>query len=562
MSTTRVLEKDGIKILAVADIRGELSMFNELARRFNADIIVHTGNFGFLDEGSVGRIHESYLRHIVEFSPLLPEKLISQISELSKVTGDAVEHLSSEQENLKKLLKDQNISELSKFISGEYKLEIPVYTICGMCEDSLVINKFRYGTYKIANLNIIDDGNVFTVTTKTGHTVLLAGIGGSLSYHKLFHQGSLQDLKDIVDDQTNFDQLDNSDTLLPISGDPGNIWITLLQLGRLIYKLTEFTENNAELYNKAIKIFITHQSPAREPLLEHLSIFFRMDYTISNSLHFKYTSSYNQLSINPSFESFKLKFNESRSKMAVIWKSVQQRYEKLLYKLNDPMIITCTELALEVFDKIPISAKGIDDIPPLQLSQSLTSNNETLDSFGLQSRQREIITIIRQLNDLYYISFQNTWHFNLCDLSYGHLVLDLQDGKLHMECKSNGYDFNYRLVENESESPGESNGIVSSTKNIKTAKSKASNGNSMSKEHSPGSSTNVEDRSLETNNGGNTPGRKMSFNNVSATYNGTSNNGNGSSIRGRGRGRGGSRGGMRGRGGGHSSNRDQEKHFT
>ncbi|KAG7730496.1 hypothetical protein KL933_000291 [Ogataea haglerorum] len=444
----REFGKNGVKIICVADIRGELSLFNQLARQYHADVIIHTGNFGFLDEGSVHRIHESYLRHIVEFSPLLSEDLIVEISKLSKVTGDSVEHLSSETTNLKTLLENQEISELGRFLRGELKLEVPVYTICGMCEDSLVVNKFRYGVYKIPNLHVIDDGNVFGITTPQGQHILLAGIGGSLSYHKLVHQGSSLELAEIVGEATNLEDIENSDYVLPISGDPGNIWITLLQLGKLIYTLTEFSEQHTEFYNKAIKIFVTHQSPAREPLLEHLLIFFKMDYSISNSLHFKYTSSYNELSINPSFESFKLKFNDARSKIAVIWKNVQQRYEKLLFKLNDPLMIACTELALEVFDKIPISTKGVEDILPLQLSQSLTNTDE-MDSFGLQSRQRELNTIIRQLNDLYYVSFQNTWHFNLCDLSYGFLTLNVDEGQVQMECHSKGYNFRYRLLEEE-----------------------------------------------------------------------------------------------------------------
>ncbi|GMG39597.1 unnamed protein product [Ambrosiozyma monospora] len=493
MSNARLIEKDGIKILTVADIRGELSQFNKLAEEHGADIIIHTGNFGFLDHDSIDRIHESYLRHIVEFSPLLPERLILQISKLSKVTGDSVEHMSNENQNLKKLLKNQTISELEQFIKGEKKLTVPVYTIYGMCEDSLVINKFRYGVYSIENLHIVDDGNLFTVSCKSGHTLLLTGVGGSLSHHKLFHQGSTLDLESIIGSNTDFNSLNNSDTLLPISGDPGNIWITVLQLGRLIYTLTEFSEKEPELYNKAIKIFITHQSPAREPLLEHLSIFFKMDYTVSNSLHFKYSSSYNELSINPSFESFKLKFNEARAKFATIWKNIQPKFEKLLFGLNDPMMISCMQLALEVFDKIPISTKGSDDILPLQLTPSLLSksnvsqeigNTDESGVFNIQPKQRELNSIIRQLNDLYYISFQNTWHFNLCDLIYGYLTLDVQNGEVKMMSHSKGFDFSYRLAEN----------------TTSTTTTTAING---SETQSPSSSSSSGERKLSGNGNGN-----------------------------------------------------------
>ncbi|QPG74842.1 hypothetical protein FOA43_002178 [Brettanomyces nanus] len=435
-----LIQRDDVRILAVADIRGEISIFNRLAKEYNADMIIHTGNFGFLDSASIDRIHESYLRHIVEFSPLLPENLILEISKLSKVTGRSVEHLSNEHENLKKLLRNHSISELEDFIQGKKKLDIPVYTIYGMCEDSLVINKFRYGVYKVPNLYIVDDSSIFTVEMKN-QVLLFAGIGGSLSYHKLFHQGSTIDLKDIIGDGDEFSDLRGHESLIPVSGDPGNIWVTILQLGKLIYTLIDYSQQNPEIYNKAIKIFITHQSPTREPLLEHLAIFFKMDYTISNSLHFKYTSSYNELSINPTFEAFKAKFNDCRTKFATIWKNVQPKFEKLLYGLNDPMMITCVELALEVFDKIPISTKSSDVIIPLQLSK--TGDSDT-SSMNLQSKQRELNAIIRQLNDLYYISFQNTWHYNLCDLGYGSLLLYFDDGHLSMQCKAKGFDFTYR----------------------------------------------------------------------------------------------------------------------
>ncbi|GME97088.1 unnamed protein product [[Candida] boidinii] len=467
MSNPRVFNQDGIKILCVADIRGELSLFNKLAKDYSADVIVHTGNFGFLDKGSIDRIHESYLRHVVEFSPLLSEELIIRISKLSKVTGDNVEHLSNDDENLKTLLKDQPISELEQFIKGELKLEVPVYTIYGMCEDSLVINKFKYGVYDVPNLHIVDDGSIHTINLNDGRSLLFAGIGGSFSYHKLFHQGSAMDLKDIIGDPDKFEDLDPDGVILPVSGDPGNIWITFLQLGKLVYTLTKFSESNPELFNRSIKIFISHQSPSREPLIEHLSIFFKMDYTISNSLHFKYSSSYNELSINPSFESFKLKFSEARNKLASIWKNIQFKFERLLFKLNDPMMITCIEMGLEIFDKIPISTKGIDDILPLQLSQSSNDENDMgnngsgayTDSNGSSNGQqtnnnsnnndvyksRELNNIIRQLNDLYYVAFQNTWHFNLCDLSCGALILNIVDGRVEMEMSATGFDFNFRL---------------------------------------------------------------------------------------------------------------------
>lgn len=573
MSNPRVFNQDDIKILCVADIRGELSLFNKLAKEYSADVIVHTGNFGFLDKGSIDRIHESYLRHVVEFSPLLSEELIIRISKLSKVTGDNVEHLSNDDENLKTLLKNQPISELEQFIKGELKLEVPVYTIYGMCEDSLVINKFKYGIYDIPNLHIVDDGSIHTINLRNGRSLLFAGIGGSFSYHKLFHQGSAMDLKDIIGDPDKFEDLDPDGVILPVSGDPGNIWITFLQLGKLVYTLTKFSESNPELFNKSIKFFISHQSPSREPLIEHLSIFFKMDYTISNSLHFKYSSSYNELSINPTFESFKLKFSEARNKLATIWKNIQFKFERLLFKLNDPMMITCIEMGLEMFDKIPISTKSIDDILPLQLSQSTNDEDDTNNNGGTSNgsgayndsngfsngqqsnnnnnnnkneiyKSRELNNIIRQLNDLYYVAFQNTWHFNLCDLSCGALILNIVDGRVEMEMSATGFDFNFRLEKERTKSLTPSVTNSSDTGTSASAVAATSIGKTSSSPVSPNASSTskIETGASKTNK--NVPG----FSSSSPSSYGSTNSAYNSSTRGRGRGRG--RGGSSFRGNG------------
>lgn len=461
----RLYETPSVRILFVADIRGNLTHFNTLAETHKPDIIIHTGNFGFLDNDSVSRIHESYLRHIVEFSPLLPQHLILKISQLSKVSGDSVHHLSNDNMNLKTLLMNQNISQLPQFLSGELKLNVPVYTIYGMCEDSYVINKFRYGYYSIPNLHIIDDCSLHLIKFKNNsQSLLLSGLGGSLSYHKLFHQGTTHNFSDIVNSSSPDSHKPPLNDIIPISGDPGNIWITILQLGKFIQSLLKFSEQNADEYNRAIKFFITHQSPTREPLLEHLSIFFKMDYTISNSLHFKYISSYNALTVNPSFETFKHKFADSRMKLARIWARVQKKYERLLAQLPNHQLAAYVDLALTVYDKIPISTKSAnpatsaannnatsltspaDDIPSLALSSSLLQSlqvSEIQDVHEMLSKH-EVNLVIRHLNDLYYVAFQHSWHYNICDVSHGQLILTFDDGKISMQASSQGFDFKYR----------------------------------------------------------------------------------------------------------------------
>lgn len=47
---TKVLDTVAGRILCVADIRGRISAFNDLARESNAKAIIHTGDFGFFGE--------------------------------------------------------------------------------------------------------------------------------------------------------------------------------------------------------------------------------------------------------------------------------------------------------------------------------------------------------------------------------------------------------------------------------------------------------------------------------------------------------------------------------
>lgn len=51
-----LIEKQGSRILCIADLRGNLRSLNDLAKRTNADHIIHTGDFGFYDSGSLDRI--------------------------------------------------------------------------------------------------------------------------------------------------------------------------------------------------------------------------------------------------------------------------------------------------------------------------------------------------------------------------------------------------------------------------------------------------------------------------------------------------------------------------
>jgi hypothetical protein len=408
-----------------------------LAQIHSADVILHTGNFGFFDHESIDKIHETYLRHIVAFSPILPSEIVDRVSELSRAKGEYVDH--ADVDKLRELLQGVQLSELMKFVQGEERLEIPVYAVAGMVEDNTVLNKFRLGRYKVHNLNILDESNTYNISLRPqppssssssssqvphgevyedefqeseGEEIdlFICGLGGALSYQKLFHQG--------VSD-ADVDELIANDQL-PIAGEPGNIWLTMVQIGQFIETVQERSRNSD------IKIMLTHPSPSREGLLGHLGVFLKIDYTVSNGLHFLYPSSFNELSICPNFEFYKLKFSESRTQLSSIWNNVQTEIESLIS--TSPKLTRLLTLALNSFDRIPVT-KSDQEITPLSLSFNKRDVN---------------FNTIRLQSDAYYLSFQNQWHFNLCDVNIGSVMLNIEEGRVKFEAKSQGFDFRFR----------------------------------------------------------------------------------------------------------------------
>lgn len=60
---------------------GHLRTLNELAKKANADYIIHTGDFGFYDDSSLERIADKFV-----FSPPVLASYFSRLSEKEKKT--------------------------------------------------------------------------------------------------------------------------------------------------------------------------------------------------------------------------------------------------------------------------------------------------------------------------------------------------------------------------------------------------------------------------------------------------------------------------------------------
>lgn len=305
----------GVRILAVAEIRGKLAHLNLLALQYKAQCIIHTGNFGFFDMESTKRIVPKTLRHIAMFSPLLESSDMPEEGKEATLEGDA-------------------LSQLPEFLSGKLNFLVPVYTIYGASEDLAVIEKFKSGTYSVPNLHLIDENTTFRIPTKmasgeNGPGIRIFGIGGSLILHRLF---------------------DNGDGVSTIAGTPGLMWTTALQIGQLIQ-----TVRNSFLETE-IRFFVTHPCPSREGLLLQLATALRADFTLSSGLHFIYGSSFNEFTTQPRLDDFVAKLQYGRSQFMEIWSGVKPQVEALVE--SNAKHGKLLENTLEVFEKMSFA---VDD---------------------------------------------------------------------------------------------------------------------------------------------------------------------------------------------------------
>lgn len=364
----RVIKADNARILCVADIRGQLSSLNQLASQYDATHILHTGDFGFYDSTSLERMTDKRLRHVIQYSPLIsPQARSSSFNT----------HPNNDIANLRRAVQasEQNVvSELQDFLEGKKQLNVPVYTVWGASEDVRVLEKFKSQEYKIDNLNIVDE-SASKLLSVGGLNIRLLGLGGSVIPHKLFDIGEGKST---------------------IAGGQGTMWTTVLQIGELIHT-ADRTFSRSET-----RILMTHHSPGREGLLSQLAHTIKADFTISAGLHFRYGTSYNDISVSPSPAHFAQKLAASRVNFMSIYDVVKPELSNLLTAQQSQLLNS----VLSMVEAMP------------------TATNDTGSSM-------EAI-------------FKDTWNFNLPDAHFGSLLLDVKDGRVSQEMRSQGFNFSYR----------------------------------------------------------------------------------------------------------------------
>lgn len=150
-------------------------------------------------------------------------------------------------------------------------------------------------------------------------------------------------------------------------------------------------------------MLVTHASPGREGLLAQLALALKADLTISAGLHFRYGVSYNEFSVQHDAENFRNKLANAKVAFGEVWDTVRTQVEAVI---DDNQRILLNN-ALAVTNRVP----------PLATATGAASEEP---------------------------AWKNTWNWNLPDAAYGSLVLDIKEGRVSAETKSQGFNFAYR----------------------------------------------------------------------------------------------------------------------
>jgi hypothetical protein len=153
------------------------------------------------------------------------------------------------------------LSDLSRFLAGEMRFDVPVYAVWGNHEDVEVVKRFYTDEFKVDHLHVLHDGVSFHLDG-----LHIFGVGGNfLVGRKLFQA--------------------------PIGGGGGRLWTVLSQYIGLL----ETVRSNARRGEK--RILVSHVSPGKEPFVTLMGIHTASDLIISGHMEPPFSMIWNDFAV-------------------------------------------------------------------------------------------------------------------------------------------------------------------------------------------------------------------------------------------------------------------------
>ncbi len=224
-----------MRFLLISDTHGKLGVIDELAAQVRADAVIHAGDFGFFDDGSLERLSDRELRLHVAHSGL-PQTEKAPILALSR--NDRIEAARNH----------RLLDGFQSYLDGRGSFTVPVYVVWGNHEDRDVVERLFRGDVAVGNLHILHHRQGYRVGP-----AFVYGLGGNLLPGSKMMQR-------------------------PLAGGGGKIWSTLSQYSDLV----ETVEKDAD--RTGPRIFVSHVSPGKEPFVELVGARTRANFTVSGHM--------------------------------------------------------------------------------------------------------------------------------------------------------------------------------------------------------------------------------------------------------------------------------------
>lgn len=241
------------KILLLSDTHGDLDLINFLVEKVDADMVIHAGDFGFYDDGSLYQLSHRELRLLITHSAYRDQYHIEK---------------DADPELLRKIIvKHKLLGAFQDYLDEKKLFSVPIYAVWGNHEDVRVLKKLVISS-TVKNLNLLYSDAHYTIEHDE-RELHLFGLGGNfLKSKKLLRS--------------------------PIAGQAGKVFSTLHEYGVLYKRIKQKSKPS---------IFVSHVSPGKEPLLARMLIHFMPDIWISGHMGTPYTSVWNQFTIREFDES-------------------------------------------------------------------------------------------------------------------------------------------------------------------------------------------------------------------------------------------------------------------